>query len=159
MTILVVILLCVIAVVIGVYFNSKKFNQLETEGKVVRRDDNFHETEQIFTAVGASYERVEQELKNIDLADAKIKEQLYRNNGKAQILYRSTDGWNATLDLIGEDEGKYTYRFTFPVYTENNGSATRLITMNILLTAVEKMFLRIDPNTQVTSKKLKYRAQ
>ncbi len=75
---------------------------------------------------------------------------------------QAKDGWNARLYYTGEKDGKAVYCFEFLNWKVKDGLIVQGgMYMNMLVVAIEKMFLDIDPNTQVTDKrvdiKTKYR--
>ncbi len=132
-------------------------DKLISEGKIIRRDGKFFEAEYKFTLSNAPYKVVEKELKNTDLSHIKITESYYENGGRLEILLKAAGGWNVVINLIEENNGKYTYKLSFPVYTTRNGMALDVVKMNMLLTSVEKMFLHIDPETVVESELQDYK--
>lgn len=57
--------------------------------------------------------------------------------------------WNALLYCTGASNGRMTYWFRFTSWGTLDYGVIGEVQMNMLLTAIEKLFLSIDPNTQV----------
>lgn len=144
-----IIVIVIAAVVIGVGVSIAKMNRLKGEGKFVNRDMNFQDYDYTFTIKRTSYETVEAEVNQLDLSDVKIEDSFYKYKGQPIIILRSSYGWNAQLDLVGEDAEKSQYRFGFPLYSTNKGTVKHAMEMNVMLTLIEKMFLKLDPDADV----------
>ena len=61
--------------------------------------------------------------------------------------------YTATLTCTEHTEEKMTYRFEFVSWHSSHGMPKYADEMNVLMTAVEKIFLGIDPDTQVSQVK------
>ena len=60
-------------------------------------------------------------------------------------MFTNSD-WTAQLYRLSGDESQVTYRFEFTKWRDALSNASL---MNMLMTAIEKLFLELDPNTQV----------
>ena len=81
---------------------------------------------------------------------------IYPNyGGNAKILFKSNLLWNAELLLEGQEGDTYNYRFAFTHWETRNGTPRFSEEMNIMETTIEKIFLRLDPNTVVRSREQK----
>ena len=149
------------AVIIGIawYFGSQRQNRLVEEGKIIKRDGNFWESSEYFTLTGVDYSKVLEAVNNTYFSDLKVT--IYPNNGgKSEILFKSSYEWNAAIDFLGEEEGKFNYKFSFTAWnTYKYGVPLRADTMNMMETKVEKMFLNLDPNTSVRTQEMKLKTR
>lgn len=65
--------------------------------------------------------------------------------------------FDAVLERLEQTDEKSVYQFKFTRWRTSDGTPS--LAMNILLTSVEKAFLALDPNTQVTSKMGDYKTK
>ncbi|MCR4610372.1 MAG: hypothetical protein K5644_00585 [Lachnospiraceae bacterium] len=157
---LMIVILITVAFVAVIGFIVKLYmDKLTADGKIVKREGKFFEAEHIFTVTGIDYNSVEQSLKSLNLRECGISETYFGNGGRPETLLKSSGGWNALIKFENEANGQYVYNFSIPVYSTHNGNAMGIIKMNMLLTSVEKMFLGLDPNTIVETKKKNYKYQ
>ena len=151
----ILIIVAIIAVVIGVTIGLKqrgKINELLEEGRMIKRDISFVETAELFTLATVSFDGLIEAVKKMDLSGTGVS--IDSNSTKQALLFKST-GWSAQLYRMEEDGDKSIYCFSFLNWRTYRGIPQDHIQMNILLTEIEKAFLRIDPNTQVQTSKLK----
>ena len=139
----------IIAIVIiggGIYLGVKRNQKLLSEGKIITRKSDFMESAEEFTLTAVTPEKVTEAVKALDYKDlgagmqGSSQQQAFKFNGYS---------WNAQLFLVSGDENQAVYRFEFTNWKTHNGSVQNVVGMNKMITAVEKLFLALDPNTQV----------
>lgn len=138
----------VIAVILG-YFSAQKQKELLSEGKIAKRDMGFEDYAEIFTIRDVSFSEIWAELKTADYSG--------KVNGSAdvaneRVVYKGSD-WEAHLYHMKEEQERNAYCFEFLKWRTHNGITQSATDMNIVLTTIEKVFLKIDPNTQVSKRK------
>lgn len=82
-----------------------------------------------------------------------------RSDSQRQVyIFSSSNGrhWTAQLLKTAQEGGLMAYRFEFTHLHKRNGVYAGEDNMNMLLTAVEKMFLSFDPNTKVQTEMVEY---
>jgi len=150
------ILIVVVALAIGIAIGlsqHKKNMALMEDGKLIKRDASFMESAEIFTLQNADFPTVIAALKETSFEGAGV-----AIKGSAQegaVIFQAGSSWAAQLVPIKSDPGTYSYMFTFTKWQTYRGMPQNFTEMNITLTALEKMFLKLDPNTKVESRKNK----
>ncbi len=152
MAVLIIVVIVVIGIVVALN-SAKNVKGLVQEGKIIQRETNFFENEELFETT-ATYEQICKELRKIDFSDSKASAE-YGIEGANAILFRSSDAWNAVLEEYGENGEKRVFRLYFPAWRVDRTGVINTISMNVLLTMVEKVFLSIDSSTTVKTNKLK----
>ena len=142
----------IIAVAVGV--GLKRNKRLIDEGKIIKRDISFIECAEIFNLENAEFETVLAKLRG-NISD----EKLAWNKKEDGVVFKSGQGWTAQLTLNGKTGNTYEYCFLFTTWQTRKGMPIGAVTMNMLLTSVEKTFLSLDSNTQVNSVKQKLRTK
>ena len=148
------IVLVVAALVLGVILGLKqreKMNQHIADGRMIKRDIRFIETEELFTLSGGDFQRVVSEIQATSFAGTGVS--IQKNDAKQAIQFQGS-GWAAQLWRQADSGENAVYAFCFTRWKTHRGIPLNHMEMNMLLTAVEKMFLRIDPNTQVQTRAL-----
>lgn len=105
-----------------------------------------------FTLKNADFAAVINALKEIDFGKAGVSVQGSTKDG---AVHFGGSGWVARLAALESEGDTYSYLFNFTEWQNRRGVPQDLVTMNATLTAVEKMFLKLDPNAQVTTQKFK----
>ncbi len=159
-TTLLIIIISIVIVGVAVYFNKQKSNQLQSEGKIIDRGTDFMENAEYFTLTLENPEQVTERIRRISYSEMSVS--MKEDNIKQSFQFSNSWGWNARLYYTGEKDGKAVYCFEFLNWKVKDGLIVQGgMYMNMLVTAIEKMFLDIDANTQVTDKrvdiKTKYR--
>lgn len=144
---LIVILVCAVLFFLAVFLQAKSTNKLVEQGRIIRRERNFMEQAEIFTLKSVSTDQIVAGLKDVN---AKTKVGV---NGNMEQGYTFDGGsysrWRARLRCTEKNESQSIFRFVFTEWETHNDRPKDDTSMNILLTAVEKMFLQLDPQTQV----------
>jgi hypothetical protein len=144
------IIIVVIAIFgIALYYNVKRTNALTESGRIVKRGGNWYENAEQFTLSGADFERVVKGIQASDLSGTGVS---VSKNDQKQALWFTTSTWRSVLRKLENAGDKDVYEFSMLHWKEHNGVVQTGVEMNILLTAVEKVFVSIDPATQVTTR-------
>ena len=131
----------------------KRNRKLMEAGKIVQRPNRFWENAEYFLTA-ASYEELREAILNTDFSDCglEIRPDL---DGREQILFRCRHGWNALLRWQGSREGWNVFMFHFPAWrTSRYGAPYGVNQMNMIETRLERIFLSLDEQTQVESRRL-----
>ena len=131
----------------------KKNKQLMAAGKIVKRPMNFWENGEYFLS-GVSYEELREAILNTDFSECglSVTPDL---EGQAAILFRCRHGWNALLRWKGSRDGWNVFMFHFPAWrTSRYGAPYGVNQMNMTVTLIERIFLSLDPETQVENRRL-----
>lgn len=152
----IIILLIIIIVPACVIANNKR-NELLSDGKILDRRPDFVKKAEIFTINRMeNYSKIIDGVMAFDYSD--IKCSLDGDKAKQTYRFKGAD-WNAHLWLVKTTDSNFIYRFEFGEWSERNGIPYSGIPMNKLLTAIEKMFVSIDPNTTVSSEIIEYKTK
>ena len=140
--------LLIVAAVMGVviYFAMKSHNKMVADGKIISRRTNFMESAEEFTLSAVDPARVTEAVKAIDYAEMRTKMQ---GSNEQQLFKFTGSTWSAQLHKLRDNGTQVVYRFEFTNWKTHNGMPQDGLNMNKLTTAVEKIFLSLDPNTQV----------
>ena len=159
-TIWIVLGVCAALLILIKFLTLKGESKLESQGKIIRREKGFNENAEIFTMGPIDKNQVTEGLKEIGNS-MRISINGNTNTQSFSITGGSWSQWSARLKLIEADETKTVYRFLFNHWKSNAHSTTPEdpTSMNIMLTAVEKMFLKIDPNTKVHTEPVSYHTE
>ena len=151
----VAVLIIAVIIIIGVMSGKKTFDdtkRLAEEGKTIAREAAFYENEEIFKT-SASYEDVCQKLKETDLNDTKANIQ-NDFEGYRLVFFKSADEWNAVLEDHGKQDDKNILQFYFKAWRTGRYGTVKALSMNVLVTAVEKTILSLDPSATVETHKM-----
>ena len=144
-----------IVVLIAFYFAHIQRKKLLDSGQIIKRRAGFVEYAEIFTI---------KEMPFSDIAAALRGANYY---GKANLSFNSEReavgfggaGWAAHLYHMNDDILRNAYCFEFTKWEMRDWMILEGIAMNIVLTTVEKTFLQLDPNTQVSSRKMEIKSR
>jgi len=140
-------------IAIAVMVGQQRGKKLMAEGKIIKRDISFIESTETFTLAGVEFAKLTSALQRMDTGDTGVS---WKSKDAAQaIIFQSSHGWNAQLSTLENSNDKNRYCFQFTSWQTRKGIPWRVDTMNMLLTAIEKMFLSLDPNTQVETARVK----
>ncbi len=135
-------------------------SKLESQGKIVRREKGFNENAEIFTMGPIDQNKVTEGLKEIG-SSMRVSINGNTNTQSFSITGGSWSQWSARLKILEASQEKTVYRFLFSNWKSGAHSTTPEdpTSMNMVLTAVEKMFLKIDPNTKVHTEPVSYHTE
>ncbi|MBQ9438125.1 MAG: hypothetical protein IJU50_07305 [Lachnospiraceae bacterium] len=129
-------------VAIGLYFAAKERNQKIAAGLIKDRKEGFENYAEIFRISNFSPEEVLQALLSADYAQKALVERI---EGKAALSYKGA-GWKAQLYHDSQEPAQNTYRFELlEWYTKIKGIDDGPYDRDLVLTAVEKAFEKLDP--------------
>ncbi len=133
------------------FYMYQRHKKLVDSGKVIERDRNFTEKAEDFVLSLETPGEVEKRLQTLPYAEMKTSMRL-TDGGRSFLFTGST--WSARLCRKNDESGKAVYSFQYLNWKTYNGGVMYEDLMNMLLTSIEKMFLSIDPNTQVRTRLL-----
>lgn len=142
------IILAVLLIVAAVGFSAWWKGRLIGQGKIIRRASDFVEYAEIFTVRSISDEEYVAALKALDL-----KKTCTSLEGNTKAVKFTGTYFSASIRCVEQTETSSVYRFEFDSWKTKYGRPSLENEMNMLLTMVEKMFVRLDPNTQVSTVK------
>lgn len=150
--------LLIVAVIMGVaiYFAMQSHNKMVAEGKIISRRTNFMENAEEFTLSVVDPAKITEAVKAMDYADMHTKMQ---GNNEQQLFKFTGSNWSAQLHRLSNNGAQVVYRFEFTNWKTHNGMPQDGLNMNKLTTAVEKIFLGFDSNTQVRTVPLEFKTK
>lgn len=145
----IILLVAFLAAVIG--FSAWWKGRLMGQGKIMKRPSDFVEYAEIFTIRPIPNEQYAAALKALDLKNTGVA--LSGNTGKVLFkpAFRGQEWYDASLTCVEQTGEKSVYRFEFGSWKVTYGKPAFDDQMNMLLTLVEKMFVQLDPNAQVST--------
>lgn len=153
--VVIIIAIFAIAVPIGLKARNEQ-NQLIAQGRMLKRDAYFMECTETFTLSGGEYNRVLEAIKAANLSGTGVS---VSSNASQQSFAFQASGWAAQMYRAKDDGDQFVYCFGFTKWKTRKGIPLDYVPMNLLLTAVEKAFLSIDPQTKVQSSKAKLKTR
>ena len=138
------------------YFSLKSQKQLLADGKIICRRIDFMESAEEFILTSVDPGSVTEAVKAMDYVDMRAKMQ---GNNEQQFFEFTGSNWTARLHRLSNDDAQTVYRFEFTSWKTRNGMPCDALNMNKLTTAVEKIFLSLDPNTQVRTVPLEFKTK
>lgn len=144
----------ILAVLIGgalLFYMFYRHHKLVSDGKVIERGRNFVEQAEDFILTLEAPAQVVERIRALPYAEMKVS---MRMEGNGQSFLFSGSNWSAKLYRKNDEAEKAVYSFQYLQWKTYNGSIQYEDHMNMLLTAIEKMFLSIDPNTKVKTRLL-----
>lgn len=136
----------------SIYLSKRKNEQLLSEGKIVEREKDFMEKAEEFSLTVKEPSQVAEGVRKISYSEMSVT--MKADSEGQSFHFSNTWGWNARLYYKGKDGEKSVYCFEFLNWKTKDYMIQGGLYMSMLLTAIEKMFLDIDPNTQVTTRHL-----
>lgn len=137
----------VIALAILAFVFCQKI-QHRKEGSTISRPRDFAEYSETFTLRHVSDDEFTSAFSK---AQPGARAGVEMRGNAQQVVFEGP--FRAKLSRIENTDEKSVYVFYFTNWKSRYGFPVRGEDMNLLLTAVEKIFVSIDPNTQVSSKK------
>lgn len=133
------------------YYIYQRHKKLVDSGKVIERERNYMEKAEDFFLTPEAPAQVAERIRLLPYAEMKASMKS-ENNGQSFLFTGPT--WSARLYRKNDEAGKAVYSFQYLSWKTHNGGVQYGDQMNMLLTSLEKMFLGIDPNTQVKTRLL-----
>jgi len=159
-TIWILIWIIIVGAVIFGYIYYKKYYAGHTttdkafdRGEAIKRKDSFFKQSHIFsTSIVGSIADIANAIDRNIYNEHKIKVESHQNNGYL-LIYSDDTGctFDASLRAHGKDGGKYVYCFKVDSFTayDRIESLYDIDKVNVVLTQIEKAFLRLDRDTDV----------
>lgn len=122
-------------------------NKMVANGEIISRDTKFMEKAELFTLNAPEPTAVSGRIKGFSVYE-KGGISMKGSTEDQKYVFKASS-WSAVLERQSVSDGKSVYRFQFVSWKTSNGMAQDSLNMNRLLTAIEKMFLEFDPQTQV----------
>ncbi len=136
---------------------AKNNAKLASEGKIVTRNDVFYEKIQEYTLAVDDAELVTKALRTVPYEELRI---TAKGNTAEQMFHFEGTAYEAGLYRKSHGDGKSVYCFNFTEWkTMRYGTPQNLTGMNMLLTAIEKAILSVDPNAQVRTEEMKVKTK
>lgn len=151
-TLIILVVFVVFCVIAGIVI-YKKQQKLLSEGKIVKRAGGFYGMAEEFTLRHVAPEEVRQGVEAFSLSSMGVKAAYSQN--PLDISFAAS--WTARLKETSSEEESSVYTFEFTSWScSGKTSIPKGVTdMNQLLTAVEKLFLQLDPETKVRTYPIK----
>ncbi len=140
----------VIFMVVCLIYNRNVRNKLLDEGKIIIRKKGFWDMSETFTIRKVTLQAIYNRISADDMK--KYMGQYELHDGK-YILFQHTgvnESFKATLRLVSSEDDLNTYRLQVDEYTTNSSYPNEQ-SLNVVFTAVERIFLSYDPNIQVVT--------
>lgn len=150
------ILLSIAILGAALYYHHQKKERLRSEGKIIDRSSYFYKEGEEFIVLVADKTIVTQKIRGLNYGEMKIS---MRADENRQIFSFSGVYFTAQLLLKEIQNEKSVYDFSFTSWKESNGAVLDYYSMNMLITAIEKAFLSIDPNTQIRTWKVDFKTK
>lgn len=142
------IIVAVVLLVAAIGFSAWWKGRLIGQGKIIQRTSDFVEYAEIFTTRPIPNEEYAAALKALDL-----KKTCTSLEGNTKAVKFTGSYFSASIRCVEQTDTNSVYRFEFDSWKVKYGKASFENEMNMLLTMVEKMFVQLDPNTQVSTVK------
>jgi len=124
---------------------------LMAEGRIINRDSEFMKNAQTFSLSKVSMDEIITAMKNKGLPF----DGLEWKTGDGVMTFKGSD-WDAQMVKLESGDNRDKWKFSFLSWNEMKyGGATSFTAMNVLLTAVEKAFISLDPSTKVQTERIK----
>ena len=152
-----VIFLIIVILGIGgwVYYSNKKALDAAIEaGEMRKRPSNFIDKTYVFITKVNSSAKIEKSLTEIlNLEKAKITMSDFKNDYADFASQAASGSFQARLQKLEEAKGAKEHKWQFnAIHYQQYRGTTRVADvtgMNLLLTAIEKAFVQLDPETEV----------
>lgn len=131
----------------ALYIMYARRKKLYDSGQIIKRNLDYLKQVHYFTLENGGWERVWNALKDTDYHKAAS---MAGDSPKPLIRYNGVN-WSAQLYKCERDDGKDCYGFQFLEWTERQGMIQYEAHMNTVLTAIERAFLQLDPQAEVST--------
>lgn len=126
-------------------------NKLIDEGKIIQRESAFWDKSETFTIQGVTLQTIYNDLSPADMKAFVGAYELQPENSRIVFVHNGyKESYTATIRQLDSTESGNTFRFMINQY-KYSGSKPNEQSLNILYTAIEKIFLNHDPNVKVVT--------
>ena len=143
----------IVIVALCIVFTNLKQKRLMKEGKIIARAPDFPEYAEEFMLAGDSAGQVADRVRALPFGEMAVS--FAESAGEKYVF--TGNGWFGCLSRIIQAEAGY--RFEFTEWKTNNGIIQDAMNMNRLLTALERVFLEIDPQVTISAAKAERRGE
>lgn len=144
---IILLVVCGSAFAAYLFYLFQRDKKLFNSEKIIYRKRKFAEEAEEFILTLTDSSLVSKKLRELSYQEMKV---AMNSKGEQEFLFScSRCRWNARLFLKGSEGDKVIYCFEFLNWQVNNGAPVGDLYMNMLLTAVEKVFISLDPHTEV----------
>ena len=163
MTLFIVFLIAGALIWLSFHLGKRKKTRLLSEGKIIERKTDFLEQAHCFITKTSSIADIGNALNKAVLSEEKIS--FEPNYGQGIIVFHKGGAggtFGAALRSLGQDgSASYRYKFQVEAYREQRlgVSAEDMHGANVLLTAIERAFMQLDPGTSVQRVKAEYKTK
>ena len=127
----------------------KQRNGLMDDGKLILREHGFWDKSETFSVAGVTLEEIYNKLPSEDLKKYMGAYELQKDQNRIVFVHNGyEESFTGTLSLISQEGGINTFRLLINQYKTKHSTPNEM-SLNVLYTAVEKVFLGIDPNIKV----------
>ena len=136
------------------YLKNKKKTELVSKGLIVERGNGFYKQAHVFGTSIGDFAAIAGAIDKNVLDGQKISFEPFIEQGQVVFQNRISFGsFRARLKTLGLNNGLYHYQFQVEEWRDGQHGTTRqdIFGANVLLTAIEKAFLRVDPETRADS--------
>lgn len=145
----VILPIIVVLFIAALIYSRKRRNNLIDEGKMIQRENKFWDKSETFTVNGVTLAEIFEKLPANDLKQNVGQYELQSDKNRIVFVHNGyEESYTGTLSLISANGGVNTYRLLINQYKTKHTNPNEL-SLNVLYTSVEKVFLGIDPNIQV----------
>ena len=130
----------------ALWYKSKQLKEFYDSGRMIKRNGKFWDDASVFTLSGAAYEVVKEKVEHFDLTKTSVK--ITEQPDKFFFIGRD---FEAYLKKEEDQDGKNVWKYEVYKYDSKYGVPNDKDEMNVVLTAVEKMFLALDNSTTVNT--------
>ena len=148
-------LMLAVSVALGVFLRVTRVKKLTAEGKIIKRKYNFYKNKQIFKSFISDEQGFYQALTNSVQRTGVCS---FSGNYDITVTYRGRS-WTARLDRLQSDDGSLMFAYALVQFDEYRGTPKNAMDFNIILTAIEKVFLQYDPNTKITEQAINFKTK
>lgn len=136
------------------YLKKRKKTELALKGLIIDRDNEFYKQAHLFATGIGDFAAIAGAIDKNVLNGQKISFEPFIEQG--QVVFQnhiSFSSFRARLKTLGLQNGLYYYQFQVEEWRDGQYGTTRqdIFGANVLLTAIEKAFLRLDPETSADS--------
>lgn len=146
----VTILLVVTGIAVAaLFFARKQRNHLIDDGRLIHREPGFWDYSESFTVKGVTLEEVFGRLSEEELREHVGSYELQKDRNRIVFVHNGyEESYIGTLSMLPHVEGANTFCLLINQYKTNHPSPNE-ISLNVLYTVVEKVFLEIDPAIKI----------
>lgn len=148
----------IIAVVVVI--GQKRGAEQREQGLIAERDYGFVEKEYIYSSPVFDFDQLLDAIKQIDFETAVSGVGFNANRAQRVMEFSSpTYDFQAQLSSLEDKDGEHRFRYCFTHWSTHNGTPRHMGKMNLLMTAMEKSMLMLDPFVTVRSRYMKTKSK